>query len=117
VLGHLVRGGTPTSSDRLLGLEFGAAAVRGLADNLHGVMVALHPPDVRFVPIKQAIKRRKTVPPEGSTVSTARAMDIFSATESLGRQQGVAGRGEMRACARPDSCAERYVSSSRPSRS
>lgn len=77
VLGHLLRGGTPTSSDRLLGLEFGAAAVRGLADNLDGVMVALHPPEVRYVPIKQAIKRRKTVPPEGSTVSTARALDIL----------------------------------------
>ena len=30
VLGHLLRGGTPTSLDRLLGLRFGAAAVRGL---------------------------------------------------------------------------------------
>ncbi|MFT3789067.1 MAG: ATP-dependent 6-phosphofructokinase [Tepidisphaeraceae bacterium] len=77
VLGHLVRGGSPTASDRLLGLEFGAAAVRGLADNLDGVMVALHPPEVRYVPIKQAIKRRKVVPPDGSTVATARALDIL----------------------------------------
>ena len=29
VLGHLLRGGTPTALDRLLGLRFGAAAVRG----------------------------------------------------------------------------------------
>ena len=28
VLGHLLRGGGPTSFDRLLGLRFGAAAVR-----------------------------------------------------------------------------------------
>ena len=30
VLGHLLRGGSPTSFDRLVGLRFGAAAVRAL---------------------------------------------------------------------------------------
>ena len=32
VLGHLLRGGTPTATDRLLGLRFGAAAIRALKD-------------------------------------------------------------------------------------
>ena len=45
VLGHLLRGGTPTAFDRLLALRFGAAAVRALAQGRTGVMVALDPPD------------------------------------------------------------------------
>ena len=51
VLGHLLRGGTPTALDRLLGLRFGAAAVRGLEEGHRGVMVALQPPVVNFVPL------------------------------------------------------------------
>ncbi len=46
VLGHLLRGGSPTSLDRLLGLRFGAAAVRALDEGHDGVMVALNPPTV-----------------------------------------------------------------------
>ena len=43
VLGHLLRGGSPTSFDRLTALRFGAAAIRGLEEGQGGVMVALHP--------------------------------------------------------------------------
>ncbi len=45
MLGHLLRGGSPTTFDRLLALRFGAAAVRALAAGKSGVMVALDPPD------------------------------------------------------------------------
>ena len=48
VLGHLLRGGSPTSFDRLLGLRFGAAAVRALEEGWNGVMVALDPPTVEL---------------------------------------------------------------------
>ena len=41
VLGHLLRGGSPTALDRLLGLSFGAAAVKALADGRNDVMVML----------------------------------------------------------------------------
>ena len=63
VLGHLLRGGTPTAFDRLLSLRFGAAAVRALAEGHSGVMVALDPPTVRYVPLAQATKRMKTRAP------------------------------------------------------
>lgn len=39
VLGHLLRGGTPTSFDRLLGLRFGAAVVRALDDGANHAVV------------------------------------------------------------------------------
>lgn len=76
VLGHLLRGGSPTSFDRLLGLRFGAAAVRGLDEGRNGVMVALHPPDVEYVPLAEATNRLKTVPITGDTVLTARDLGI-----------------------------------------
>jgi ATP-dependent phosphofructokinase / diphosphate-dependent phosphofructokinase len=76
VLGHLLRGGSPTSFDRQIGLRFGAAAVRGLAEGRHGVMVALDPPDVKYVPLAQAVSRMKTVPVKCDTVLTARELAI-----------------------------------------
>ena len=51
VLGHLLRGGSPTALDRLLGLRFGAAAVRAIEEGQNGMMVGLQPPDVVYVPL------------------------------------------------------------------
>jgi 6-phosphofructokinase 1 len=76
VLGHLLRGGTPTAFDRLLSLRFGAAAVRALAEGRTGVMVALDPPTVRYVPLAQATERMKTVPLDCDTILTARELGI-----------------------------------------
>ncbi len=76
VLGHLQRGGTPSTRDRLLALRFGAAAVRALEAGQTDVMVALDPPDVRYVPLAQATQRIKTVPLDGDVVLTARDLGI-----------------------------------------
>lgn len=76
VLGHLLRGGSPTPFDRLLGLRFGAAAVRALEEGQDGVMVALDPPTVRYVPLAAATSRQKVVPLECDTMLTARDMGI-----------------------------------------
>jgi len=76
VLGHLLRGGTPTAFDRLISLRFGAAAVRCLADGIHGVMVALDPPRVRHVPLEEATRRMKVVPLDCDTIQTARDLGI-----------------------------------------
>jgi 6-phosphofructokinase 1 len=76
VLGHLLRGGTPTTFDRLISLRFGAAAVRALAAGHVGVMVALDPPTVRYVPLELACRRMKVVPLDSDTVLTARELGI-----------------------------------------
>lgn len=76
VLGHLLRGGSPTSFDRLISLRFGAAAVRCLADGVSGVMVALDPPTVRHVPLESAVKRMKVVPLDCDSILTARELGI-----------------------------------------
>lgn len=76
VLGHLLRGGTPTTFDRLISLRFGAAAVRALEAGKTGVMVALDPPTVRYVPLGEATSRMKSVPLDSDTVLTARDLGI-----------------------------------------
>ena len=76
VLGHLLRGGSPTALDRMLGLAFGTAAVRALADGKNGVMVAINPPLIECVPIKSAIAQMKKVPLHGEAVVTARSLGI-----------------------------------------
>jgi 6-phosphofructokinase 1 len=76
VLGHLLRGGTPTTFDRLLSLRFGAAAVRALAEGHSGVMVALDPPTVRYVPLELVAGRMKLVPLDCDTIFTARELGI-----------------------------------------
>jgi 6-phosphofructokinase 1 len=76
VLGHLLRGGSPTAFDRLLGLRFGAAAVRALDEGESGVMVALDPPNVLYVPIADATARLRSVPLDCDTILTARDMGI-----------------------------------------
>lgn len=76
VLGHLLRGGSPTTFDRLISLRFGAAAVRALEEGKSGVMVALDPPTVRYVPLEQATRRMKTVPLDCDTMLTARDLGI-----------------------------------------
>lgn len=76
VLGHLQRGGSPTTFDRLIALRFGAAAVRMINEENYGKMVALCPPQVKMVPLENVIGRIRTVPVTSDTVITAREMGI-----------------------------------------
>jgi 6-phosphofructokinase 1 len=76
VLGQLVRGGPPTAVDRQLGLGYGAAAVRALHDNHSGVMVSFQPPDLKFVPLAEAINKVRTVPADSVFMQVARSLGI-----------------------------------------
>jgi len=76
VLGHLQRGGQPISYDRLLALRFGSAAIELVKRGDFGSMVSLDPPDVRAVPLGEALAQIKTVPIHGDVVRTARALGI-----------------------------------------
>jgi phosphofructokinase-like protein len=76
VLGHLLRGGAPTALDRNLGVAFGAGAVMALSQGLNGVMVALKPPRLEYVPLKEAIAKLRLVPPDSEFVVVARTLGI-----------------------------------------
>ncbi len=76
VLGHLLRGGSPTSFDRLAALRFGAAAVRALDEGLSGVMVSLAFPNVEYVALEEVAGRMKGVPMDSDTLQTGRDLGI-----------------------------------------
>ena len=76
VLGHLQRGGSPTTFDRLLSLRFGTAAVRFVEKRKFGYMVALDPPNIKAIPIKDAVEQRKFVPVDCDTIAAARDLGV-----------------------------------------
>lgn len=76
VLGHLQRGGSPNAFDRMLGTNFGACAVRALANGQTGKMVALKASEVITVPLADAIANIKTVSVDSQIVRTARDIGI-----------------------------------------
>ncbi len=76
VLGHLQRGGGPTTSDRLLCTQFGAKAVELIARRKFGYMVASQPPSTVAVPIAEAVGRIRRVPVDGDIIATGRALGL-----------------------------------------
>jgi len=64
VLGHIQRGGTPTAFDRVLASRFGIHAIDAVHDGEFGVMVALRGTQIDRVPIAEATREVKLVPPE-----------------------------------------------------
>ncbi len=76
VLGHLLRGGSPTAFDRLAALRFGAAAVRALDTGHSGVMVALGLEGVNYVALAEVAGHMRAVPLDSDTVQTGRDLGI-----------------------------------------
>ena len=76
VLGHLQRGGAPTTLDRILGTRFGVKAVQMVAERQFGSMVSYQNYQVHHVPIADAVNRLRLVPPDGEMVQTARDVEI-----------------------------------------
>jgi 6-phosphofructokinase 1 len=76
VLGHLQRGGAPTTLDRILGTRFGVKAVQLVNEGHFGTMVSYQNYQVRHVPIADAVNRLRLVPPNGEMVQTARDVEI-----------------------------------------
>jgi phosphofructokinase-like protein len=76
VLGHLQRGGNPTTFDRVLATQFGAHAVRLIHHGRFGEMVCYRPPNIESVPIAEAIGGLSRVDVGSSAVQAARALGI-----------------------------------------
>jgi len=76
VLGHLQRGGTPTSFDRMLATRFGARAMELVLERQFDTMVAFHPPAIVAVPLEDVVGRTRLVPDDFDVLRTARAVGI-----------------------------------------
>lgn len=76
VLGHLQRGGSPTPFDRILSTRYGAYAVKALMEGKFGHMVCLRNTRIETVPIADAVKQLRKVPPDGDKVFAAKSVGI-----------------------------------------
>jgi 6-phosphofructokinase 1 len=81
VLGHLQRGGTPTAFDRVLATCYGSAAVRAIAREKFGEMVAYTRNEIVTVPLEQCVKTIKCVPADHYLIGVARDLSISFAGE------------------------------------
>ena len=75
-LGHLQRGGAPTSQDRILGVRFGVMAVKLAEEGGFGRMVSYEAYHVDSVLIEDAVHKLRLVDPEGELVMAAKAIGI-----------------------------------------
>jgi 6-phosphofructokinase 1 len=76
VLGHLQRGGAPTSFDRVLATRFGGKAVELIRKGEFGTMVAFAPPDIVARRLEDVVGKTKTVPPDLDLLMTAKALGV-----------------------------------------
>ena len=64
ILGHIQRGGTPTAYDRFLATRFGLKALELAHEGQWGQMAALSCGEIVAVPLSEALRETKKVPPE-----------------------------------------------------
>ena len=76
VLGHLQRGGAPTSFDRMLATRFGGKAVELVRQRDFGTMVAFAPPDIVARRLQDVVGKTKTVPMDSDLLLTAKALGV-----------------------------------------
>jgi ATP-dependent phosphofructokinase / diphosphate-dependent phosphofructokinase len=76
VLGHLQRGGAPTSFDRVLATRFGGKAVELVKRGEFGTMVAFDPPDIVALRLGDVVGKTKTVPKDFDLLLTAKALGV-----------------------------------------
>jgi 6-phosphofructokinase 1 len=76
ILGHVQRGGAPSTADRLLATQLGTAATDAVADGLIGVMIASRNGVAVPVPLEQVAGNRKSVPLDHPWIESARRLGI-----------------------------------------
>lgn len=76
VLGHLQRGGAPSSFDRFISLRFGAAAIRAVEDADFNKMIVMQKNEIIRIPLSDVAGKNRLVPVDSDTVLTARNIGI-----------------------------------------
>ena len=72
ILGHLQRGGTPSSADRLLATRMGTACAKFIEKEEYGVMIALQKNQIVAVPLEKVVGKTKKVPEDHQWIKSAR---------------------------------------------
>jgi 6-phosphofructokinase len=76
VLGHVLRGGSPTLFDRILSTRFGVAATNLVANGQFGRMVCLKAGKMASVSLDEALEKMKFIDPSSEIVCAARSVEI-----------------------------------------
>ncbi len=76
ILGHVQRGGTPSTMDRLLATQLGTAAADAVAQGRSGSMIASRNGQAVEVPLEEVAGRRKVVPLDHPWIESARRLGI-----------------------------------------
>jgi phosphofructokinase-like protein len=74
VMGHLLRGGSPTPFDRVLATRLGTKAVDLIANKQFGYMVAVKGNSLDKVPLKEVAKGPRTIPADEPLIKVARSV-------------------------------------------
>ncbi|KUO58375.1 MAG: 6-phosphofructokinase [Gracilibacter sp. BRH_c7a] len=76
VLGHIQRGGSPNTFDRILATRYGVSAVDAVVDKDFGKMVALQGTSIVRVPLLEAVKHLKKITPNDDVLLAARKLGL-----------------------------------------
>ena len=71
-LGHVQRGGTPSSFDRLLCTRLGTKAVQLLSQGVYNVMIGYDSGHCKAIPLEDVAGKRKVVPADHPMITSAR---------------------------------------------
>ncbi|MBF0217146.1 MAG: ATP-dependent 6-phosphofructokinase [Candidatus Omnitrophica bacterium] len=74
VLGHLMRGGSPTPFDRVLGTRLGVKAAGLIQKKKYGYMVGVNGSDLVDVPLTVVAKGSRLVPPDHELIKQAKSV-------------------------------------------
>ncbi len=74
VMGHLLRGGTPTSFDRILATQLGTKAVDMIKDKKFGYMASVKAGSIAAVSLKRVARGPRTVSLDDPLIGSARAV-------------------------------------------
>lgn len=64
ILGHLVRGGTPSAFDRVYGARLGVNAIKLVKEQKWGNMLTLKGTEISSIPLEEGVKKLKIVTPD-----------------------------------------------------
>jgi len=76
VLGHIQRGGTTSTYDRILSTRYGVAAVELITEGKFGSMVCLKGNEITYDSLENVIGNNKQVDPNGELVTAAKKIGI-----------------------------------------
>jgi len=72
ILGHLQRGGTPSSYDRILATKLGTICAQYINNGIYGVMIASKGEGVEAVPLEDVAGKLRCVPENHPWIQSAR---------------------------------------------